>query len=137
MRWPAFPLLMTLWLPAATFAQDLVPPEIVRLEKTRIEGYQKIVEMGNGSSHYALYCKIQMPGCITPEPNINYLLFDKNTRWRMPRAKDLITLQFVQDWTAKYDKGENIGLVAEPGNNTKDSLGIFLLAQHERRGGAR
>ena len=92
MRWPAFPLLMTLWLPAATFAQDLVPPEIVRLEKTRIEGYQKIVEMGNGSSHYALYCKIQMPGCITPEPNINYLLFDKNTRWRMPRAKDLITL---------------------------------------------
>jgi len=31
----------------------------------------------------------------------------------MPGAKDFITLAFVQDFTLKYNVGENIGLVAE------------------------
>jgi len=125
--------LLVLWLPTAAAAQDLVPPEIVRFESMRIEGDQKTVEMGNAANHYSLYCKVKVVGRITPEPDKNYLLFDKSTRWKMPRAKDLITLQFVQEWTVKYDQGESIGLVAEPGNNTKDSLGMFLLARHNRR----
>src|SRR5262249_14973964 len=55
--------------------------------------------------------------------------FDARTRWKMPGAKDFITLTFVQDWTVKYNEGENIGLVPEDANG---DLGIFLL---DRTGG--
>jgi hypothetical protein len=41
-------------------------------------------------------------------------------------AKDVITLAFVQDWTVKYNKGENIGLVPEESGGP-DKLGMFLL----------
>jgi len=71
------------------------------------------------------------PKCITPERNKNYLLFNKDTRWKMPRAKDFISLAWIQDWTVKYNEGENIALVPEQGGGPKD-LGMFLL---DRTGG--
>jgi hypothetical protein len=55
MRRRAFWLLVALSISAATFAQDLIPPEIVRFEKMRIEGEQKVVEMSNaGNRLYSL-----------------------------------------------------------------------------------
>jgi hypothetical protein len=113
----------------AASAQDIVAPEVVRLENVRVDGDMKIVTMGNAKKHYSLFCNVKADGCITPERNKNYLLFNKDTRWKMPGAKDFITLSFVQDWTVKYNEGENIGLVSEDGNG---GLGMFLL---DRTGG--
>ena len=107
-------------------AENLVPPEIVHFETVRVDGDVKIVTVGNSNRHYSLYCNVKTDGCITPEPNKNYLLFNKNTRWKMPGAKDLITLAFVQDWTVKYNEGENIGLVSEQGSGP-NQFGMFLL----------
>jgi hypothetical protein len=98
--------------PVVTGAQALVPPDIVRLENLRVEGGDmKIVTVGNAQKHYSLFCNVSAAGCITPERGKSYLLFDAKTRWKMPVAKDFITLAFVQDWTVKYNQGENIGLV--------------------------
>ena len=73
----------------------------------------KIVTVGNAQRHYSLFCNVTAAGCITPERGKNYLLFDGKTRWKMPGAKDFIDLAFVQDWTVKYNQGENIGLIPE------------------------
>lgn len=119
----ALPLLLH---PVAAGAQNIIPPEVVRSENVRVEGDVKTVTVGNANRHYLLFCNIKVAGCITPEPNKNYLLFDKNTRWKMPGAKDFITLEFMQGWTVKYNEGENIGLVPEQGGDP-DQLGVFLL----------
>jgi hypothetical protein len=118
----ALPLLLH---PVAVCAQQLVPPEVVRLENVKIDDDMKTVYVGNTNKHFVLYCDIKADGCITPEANKNYLLFDANTRWKMPGAKDFITLAFVQDYTVKYNKGENIGLV--PQDAKSGDLGMFLL----------
>jgi hypothetical protein len=113
-------------------AQNLVPPDTVRLENVRIEGGDmKILTVGNAQRHYSLFCNVNAAGCITPERGKNYLLFDAKTRWKMPGATDFITLAFVQDWTVKYNQGENIGLVLEDGDGP-NQLGMFLL---DRTGG--
>jgi hypothetical protein len=121
--------LLLLLHPVLAGAQTLVPPEVVRSENVRIDGDMKIVTVGNAQRHYTLFCNIKAAGCITPERGKNYLLFDAKTRWKMPGAKDFITLAFVQDWTVKYNEGENIGLVPE---DAKGDLGMFLL---DRTGG--
>src|SRR5262249_31117752 len=116
----------------AASAQDIVPPEVVRLENVRIDGDIKIVTVGNAKNHYSLFCNVKADGCITPERDKNYLLFNKDTRWKMPGAKDFISLAWIQDWTVKYNQGENIALVREQGGSPKDDLGMFLL---DRTGG--
>jgi hypothetical protein len=122
--------LLLLLYPVAAGAQTLVQPEVVRSDNVRIDGDEKIVTVGNAQRHYTLFCNVKAAGCITPERGKNYLLFDTSTRWKMPGAKDFITLAFVQDWTIKYNEGENIGLVPE---DAKGGLGMFLL---DRTGGA-
>ena len=122
----ALPLLLH---SVAASAQNLVPPEVVRFENVHVDGDVKTVTVGNANGHYSLFCNVKADGCITPERGKNYLLFDANTRWKMPGAKDFITLAFVQDWTVKYNEGENIGLVPEQGGG---DLGMFLL---DRTGG--
>jgi hypothetical protein len=118
-----FASLMLLFATAAS-AQNLVPPEVVQLENMQVEGEMRTVYVGNANNHYLLYCNTKTSGgCITPEENQNYLLFNANTRWKMPGAKDFITLAFIQDWTIKYNQGENVGLVAE---NGKGDLGLFI-----------
>jgi hypothetical protein len=110
---------------SAANAQDIVRPEVVRLERVRVDDEMKIMTMGNAKGHYTLICNVKADGCITPERNKNYLLFNKDTRWKMPGAKDFLTLAFIQDWTVKYNSGENIGLVPEEDANT--GLGMFFL----------
>jgi len=99
----ALPLLV---FPAAASAQNLIPPEVVVLENVQVEGDVKTVYVGNANKHYSLYCNVKAAGRITPEANKNYLLFTKDTRWKMPGAKDVISLAFVQDWTVKYNQEE-------------------------------
>jgi hypothetical protein len=108
----------------AANAQEIVPPDVVRLENVRVDDDIKIVTMGNAKGHYTLICNVKADSCITPERNKNYLLFNKHTRWKMPGAKEFLTLTGVQDWTIKYNQGENIGLVPE---DAKGNLGMFLL----------
>jgi hypothetical protein len=115
---------LMLLAPVAAKAQNLVPPEVVQLENVQVEGEMKSVYVGNSTNHYFLYCNTKAAGCITPEENKNYLLFNSDTRWKMPGAKDFITLAFVQDWTVKYNKGENIGLVPQ---DAKGDMGMFIL----------
>lgn len=126
-------------LPAtAASAQKLVPPEVVQLENVQVEGDTRTVYVGNANNHYFLYCSIKAPaGCITPEENKNYLLFNANTRWKMPGAKDFITLAFIQDWTVKYAQGENIGLVLETGQPLPGELGLFILRREAATNGTR
>jgi hypothetical protein len=118
--------LMLILHPVAASAQELVPPEVVRFENVHVDGDVRIVTVGNANRHYSLSCNVKAAGCITPEPNKNYLLFNKDTRWKMPGAKDFISLAFVQNWTVKYSEGENIGLVPEQSGGP-DELGMFLL----------
>ena len=83
----------------AVHAQEIVPPEIVRLESIRVDNDMKIVTVGNAKGHYKLICNVNADGCITPQRNKNYLLFNKDTRWKMPGAKEFLTLTGIQDWT--------------------------------------
>jgi len=123
MRTILLALAMTLSVGAAS-AQNAVPPEVVRLENIQVEGDVRTVFVGNSNKHYVLFCNIKAEGCITPETNRNYLLFNGNARWKMPGAKDFLTLAFMQDWTVKYNQGENIGLIAEDGSS---GIGVFVL----------
>jgi hypothetical protein len=108
----------------AVSAQNLFPPEVVQLENVLEEGEMKTVYVGNSTNHYFLYCNTKAAHCITPEENKNYLLFNSNTRWKMPGGKVAITLAELQDWTIKYNKGENVGLVPQDDNG---DIGIFIL----------
>jgi hypothetical protein len=133
MRFPAMGIMLAVAValagllhPLAAISQDLIPPEVVQFENVHIDQGVKVVAVGNASKHYSLICNVESAACITPEPNKNYLLFNKKTRWKMPGAKDFITLAFIQDWTVTYNKGENIGLVPETGGGPTE-LGMFVL----------
>jgi len=116
---------LILWSATTARAQTPVSPEVVQLELMQVEGDMRTVYVGNANNHYLLYCNTKASGgCIAPEENKNYLLFDANSRWKMPGAKDFLTLAFIQDWTVKYNQGENVGLVAE--NGGKGDLGLFI-----------
>jgi hypothetical protein len=134
--WSALSAVLAL-LTCRAYAQEIIRPEVVRLENVQVEGNMKTVYVGNTSVHYALYCNLKAVGCITPGTDKNYLLFTKDTRWKMPGAKDFISLQFVQEWTVKYKEEEgteNIGLVPEQGGSP-DELGMFFMASAAPDGG--
>jgi hypothetical protein len=102
-----------------------IPPEIVRLEKIKVVDDMKMVTMGNAKRSYWLICNVKAEGCITPDTDTDYLLFDKNTRWMMPGAKKALTLEGLQDWTVKYNNNaENIGLISQM---AKADIGMFFL----------
>ncbi|MGY4500406.1 hypothetical protein ACVWYH_004337 [Bradyrhizobium sp. GM24.11] len=109
---------------AAASAQSPVPPDVVRLENMTVRDGVRTVYVGNSNKHYVMTCDVKAEGCIKPEPDKNYLLFNKNTRWKMPGAKDFLTLADMQDWMVKYNRGENVGLVPEDDNGLR---GVFLL----------
>ena len=83
--------------------------------------------MSNENGEYHLSCNLKAAGCVTPPPGKNYLLFNQNTRWKMPGAKTFINLAFVQDWTVTYNQAENIGLVRQDNTVPGFELGIYML----------
>jgi hypothetical protein len=107
-------------------AQELIPPVIVQFESRHVDGDVKLITVGNPNKHYFLSCSVKASGCITPVANKNYLLFDKDTLWKMPGATAFINLAFIQDWTVKYNIGENVGLIVEGGGGS-NGLGMFTL----------
>ena len=107
---------------------DILPPEVVRLERVNTYNGIKTVTVGNANSHYGLSCNVNAAGCVTPEAETDYLLFNSRTRWKMPGATEFITLAFVQSWTVSYAHGENIGLVSSPGSKSS-MLGMYTLDQ--------
>jgi hypothetical protein len=72
-----FVLLMLAVIPTAgaARAQNLVPPEIVRLENVQGEGETKIIYVGNAKKHYFLHCNTKAAGCITPEDCMGEVIF--------------------------------------------------------------
>ena len=83
-------LAMTLTVGTAV-AQNVVPPEIVRLENVIVDGNVKFIYVGNANNHYRMFCNVKADSCIRPEENKNYLLFNSETRWKMPSATDFLT----------------------------------------------
>jgi hypothetical protein len=109
----------------STNAQSgIVPPEIVHVEKQSADAETRYATVGNDTGHYWLFCNIKGAGCISLEPGKNYYLFNSRTRWKLPGAKEFMTLSFIQDWTSIYGKGVSLGLVPEDGNG---DMGMFLL----------
>jgi len=128
----AFLLSLLMVLPLGTTRAENAAPEIVLVDKVTIDGDEKRVTMEGDTGHYVLFCTFKAPGCITPKPQVRYYLFTNGTLWQMPGAKQPIDLKFVQDWTASYPNGENIGLV--PVNSgPPDSLGMFVLESWSKR----
>lgn len=103
----------------------VVPPEVVRSEEVHIGNGVKMLTVGNANGHYLLSCNTKVDSCITPAPGKNYLLLTKTTRWKMPGARDFLTLKFVQDFTVTYNEAENIGLVPE--DDADPGLGMYWL----------
>src|ERR1700758_4427389 len=107
---------------AAARADDagkIIPPEVVQVEAVNITDEIKYVTIGNQMGSYLLMCNIHVDGCITPEPGASYYLFNKNTYWKMPGAKEFIDLKWVQDWTATYNQAENVALVPDVTSGAK------------------
>lgn len=115
-------------LPKDENGYDLTLPEIVHSKEVRIEGGDlKAVIVGNENGEYNLFCNTKASNCLTPVPAKNYYVFNKNTKWKMPGAKDYITLKWVQDWTVTYNKAENIALVPTEGG-APDEIGLYGLS---------
>jgi hypothetical protein len=133
----AYLLSLLLVLPFSTTHAEGVAPEIVWVDKVTVTGDVKRVTMESDTGLYVLDCNLKASGCITPAPQVRYYLFSKSTWWQMPGAKHPIDLKFVQDWTANYPDGENIGLV--PANSppdlppTPEPFGMFILESWSKR----
>ena len=112
--------------PLSAEENDLVAPDIVRLEESHVVNGINFVAVASESRRYSLTCSVKSTACITPKKDKKYLLFTKNTKWKMPGATGFINLEFIQDWTVKYNSGENIGLVPEGGGGPNE-LGMYLL----------
>jgi hypothetical protein len=106
-------------------ADRVVPPEVVQCKNVRTSDGIKFITVTGKTDQYHLSCNLKAAGCITPESGKNYLLFNKTTRWKLPGAKDFMTLTWVQDWTVSYNQVENIALVAE--DDSSEKLGMFRL----------
>lgn len=106
---------------------DVLPvPEIVHVRQVHI-GDVKTVIVGNDNGEYTLFCNTKASNCLTPTPAKDYYVFNSNTKWKMPGAKDYITLKWVQDWTITYNKAENIALVPAEGG-APDEVGMYGLS---------
>jgi len=135
-----FALVSTLFL--ALFTQScskkVIPPvqasangsgtaDIVRLDGVSVEMEVKTVTLSNPNGKYQLRCMVAQENCITPAPGMRYLLFTKTSRWRFPGAKEDLTLEFIQDWTASYKNEDNVGIVPEFQSGGPKNFGVYWL----------
>jgi hypothetical protein len=98
-------------LPKDENGVELPMPELVRSKKVSIEGSGvKTVTVGNANGDYNLFCNTKASNCLTPVPARDYYVFNDNTKWKMPGAKDYITLKWIQDRAVKYNQSESIAL---------------------------
>jgi S1-C subfamily serine protease len=106
--------------------EGLTPPEVVRSEEVQIDGRIKRITVGNANNRYHLMCNGETDSCRTPVPDKDYLVFSEATRWRMPGAKEPLTLKFLQDFSVSYQGQQNIALVPSDPDDF-NSFGIYML----------
>jgi hypothetical protein len=134
---PAKPLLAHSVDPDGSAVADAPEPEVVQLRNIETVGGEKHVTVGNVAGDYVLVCneaanekeKHAIPSCISPRPQVNYLLFRANTKWVTKGAKAPVTmdLAFMQDWTVSYNDSENIGLLPTGEHKTDEPWGVYWL----------
>lgn len=98
-------------------------------------GGEKHVTVGNVAGDYVLVCneevnekeKHTIPSCLSPRPQMNYLLFRASTKWKLKDSKDPMTLAFMQNFTVSYNHSENIGLVPTKDDNPDEPFGVYWL----------
>lgn len=126
-------------LPAHLTDADGIPvpgvpePEVVQLINVEMVEGMMHVTVGNVSGDYVLVCNPSankesgVQSCLAPRPQRNYLLFRKNTKWRIKGAKEPISLDFMQDWSVTYNDKENIGLLPAK-NSEEEHFRLFWLS---------
>jgi len=108
---------------------EIIAPETVRPRHMQNDNHGiKTLTIGNANGDYVLSCDIKQETCLTPEPGKDYYLFKNNTKWKFPGAKDYVTLAWWQDWSIKYNHGENIALVPVEGGM---KIGMYWLDSWE------
>jgi hypothetical protein len=108
-------------------------PEVVQLKKIDETNGEKQVTVENNAGDYVLLCEEEankesehpIPSCLTPRPQVDYLLFKSDTKWLITGAKDPMTLKFMQDFTVAYNNAENIGLLSAHTSN--EGFGVYKL----------
>lgn len=107
-------------------------PEVVRLKGIETIESEKHVIVANAAGEYVLVCSEQANGtdqaihsCLSPRPEQDYLLFRENTKWLVKGAKEPLTLAFMQDWSVKYNRGENVGL--KSAKKSGEDFGMYWL----------
>ncbi len=118
-------------------------PEVVQLKKMEIIDTEKYVTVGNAAGEYVLVCNEEankdengIHSCLSPRPQQNYLLFRANTRWLINGAKEPINLNFMQDWSVTYKRGENIGLLPARKSHGEE-FGVYWLLSWTGKGPTR
>ena len=138
---PAIPVAAHLVPADGTPVPDAPEPEVVQLTRIETVDTEKHVTVGNAAGEYVLVCseeandeeKQTIPSCLSPRPSQNYLLFRGNTKWLNNGAKAPIDLAFMQNWSVKYNRGENIGLMSAK-KSGGESFGVYwLLSWTERK----
>jgi hypothetical protein len=112
---------------------DAPEPEVVQLKKIEETNGEKRVTVGNDAGDYVLMCEEEVnkesehpiPSCLTPRPQVDYLLFKSATKWQITGAKEPMTLKFMQDFTVSYNNAENIGLLSAHKSN--EVFGVYKL----------
>jgi hypothetical protein len=107
-------------------------PEVVQMKSVETIQRELHVTVGNSSGDYVLVCNVESnkngeQNCLAPQPQRNYLLFRKNTKWLMKGATTPMGLDFMQDWSVTYNDKENIGLMPAK-RMEKESFQMFWLS---------
>jgi hypothetical protein len=108
-------------------------PEVVQLKSVEAVDRTLHVTVGNTAGDYALVCNLDANGevgiksCSAPNPQRNYLLFRSNTKWLITGAQEPMSLEFMQDWSVKYNNAENIGLLPAKASK-EENFRVFWLS---------
>jgi hypothetical protein len=112
---------------------DAPEPEVVQLKKVEEINGEKHVTVGNDAGQYVLVCEeaanneeeSMIPSCLTPRPQVDYLLFKSDTKWQITGAQNAIDLKFMEDWSVHYKDAENVGL--KSALKSSEAFGVYTL----------
>lgn len=115
-------------------------PEVVRLKKIETIDTEKHITIGNVAGEYVLACDEEVNkeetgihSCLSPRPQLDYLLFREQTKWLIKGAEEPINLKFMQGFSVKYNRGENVGLMPARKSDTEQFGVYWLLSWTEKR----
>jgi hypothetical protein len=109
-------------------------PEVVQPKSVQTVDRTLRVTVGNTAGDYVLVCNLDAntevgpKSCSAPNPQRNYLLFRGNTKWLVKGAQDPIDLQFMQNYSVRYNDAENIGLLPAKASKEEYFRVFWLLS---------